>query len=236
MKHLSPLLALSLTLSACTQDSLFRVTGFQQETFSNDADILFVLDNSSSMAQESGELAVNFGTFIETLAGPDGGNASSDGLADAVDNYIEFASRRTGFIDYRIGIVTTDPADVGALRSELVEFGESDVTGRFQRAILCDTTCWTNEGISQDPGYTCGDPYDTISEQVLDCECGPDGWGIGQNCGGGTEEQSFERPIVAQLPPAGEDGRAQHGGARRDTRGIGACHRRVGRLGPLFEL
>lgn len=177
-----------LLATGCTDPDLFRVTGFQQETFSNDADILFVLDNSTSMAEESGALAVNFGTFIEALAGDEGGNASSDGLADAVDNYIEFASRRTGFIDYRIGIVSTDPADVGQLNSGLVEFGESDVTGRFRNAILCDSTCWTVGSYGNDPGYTCGDPYDRITEQVLDCECGADNWGQGANCGGGREE------------------------------------------------
>ena len=185
-----------LAASACTQDDLFRVTGFQQETFSNDADILFILDNSSSMSQESAELAINFGTFIETLAGEDGGNASADGLGDAVDNYIEFASRRTGFIDFGIGIASTDPADVGALRGERVEFGQADVTGRFQRAILCDSTCWTTEAVGNDPGYTCGDEYDRITEQVLDCECGAGGWGIGQNCGGGREE-GLEQVLLA---------------------------------------
>lgn len=187
---------LGLVCVGCTQPDLFRVTGFQQETFSNDADILFVLDNSTSMAEESGELAVNFGTFIEALAGDEGGNASSNGLGDAVDNYIEFAARRTGFIDYRIGIISTDPADVGSLNAGLVEFGETDVTGRFQNAVLCDSTCWTQGSFGNDPSYTCGEPFDRVTEQVLDCECGAGNWGGGANCGGGREE-GLEQVLLA---------------------------------------
>ena len=186
----------TIALSSCSQADLFRVTGFQQETFSNDADILFILDNSTSMAEESGELAVNFGIFIEALAGEEGGNASSDGLGDAVDNYIEFASRRTGFIDYRIGIASTDPSDVGLLNSELVEFGETDVTGRFRKAIMCDSTCWTAGSFGNDPAYTCGEPFDRITEQLLDCECGAGNWGGGINCGGGDEE-GLEQVLLA---------------------------------------
>lgn len=189
-------------LAACTSTDLFRVSGFQQETFSNDADVIFVLDNSGSMAEEAGALAVNLDVFIEQLAGSDGPNAGSEGLPDAVDNYIEFASRRTGFIDYSLGVVTTDPGrDLGAIRGERVEFGEADVVQRFRRNILCESTCWTVGSYGNDPSYQCGEPFDRVTSQLLDCECGADGWRpTAENqdyyCGTGNEEH-LESVVLA---------------------------------------
>jgi hypothetical protein len=174
-------------VAGCDRDALFRVTGFQQETFSNDADVLFVIDNSTSMAEEASALALNFGAFVDRLAG-DESTSTSDGLVDAVDNYIDYSARRTSFIDYQLAIVSTDPADVGALRGEMVQFGEDDVAARFSREVMCEATCWTAGSYGNDPSYQCGEPYDEVTSQVLDCECGADGWGQGANCGGGNEE------------------------------------------------
>ena len=57
------LLALTL-LAGCNSYELFRVTGYEQASFSNDADILFIIDNSQSMAEESTALASNFDRFV----------------------------------------------------------------------------------------------------------------------------------------------------------------------------
>jgi len=189
-----PLAAALLLCAACTDTDLFRVSGFQQETFSNDADVIFVIDNSTSMAEESAALALNLDTFIERLAGPGGAGAGSDGLPDAVDNYIEFAAQRTGFIDFNIGVVTTDPGhDLGGLRGDLIQFGQTDVVDTFRRNVLCHSTCWTAGSYGNDPAYTCGQPIDRISSQVLDCVCGTDAWRpTAENqayfCGSGNEE------------------------------------------------
>jgi hypothetical protein len=123
-------------LVGCNSYDLFRVTGFQQEAFTNDADVLFVVDNSGSMIEENEALGDNFEVFITELAA-DQGTATSDGLVDAVDNYIEFAARRTTFIDFHIGVTSTDAgATYGGLfgSNPVIEFGEPDVVEAFQDA------------------------------------------------------------------------------------------------------
>ena len=51
---------------ACNQYEYFNIAGYEQANFSNDADILFVIDNSSSMKDESVALGENFNTFINS--------------------------------------------------------------------------------------------------------------------------------------------------------------------------
>ncbi|MFK7929309.1 MAG: hypothetical protein AB8H79_14035, partial [Myxococcota bacterium] len=73
MRRLFPTLCLLATAAAlpmlqgCNQYELFRLGGLVQEDFSNDAEILFVIDNSTSMLQESADLGVNFDGFIDRL-------------------------------------------------------------------------------------------------------------------------------------------------------------------------
>ena len=90
--------------SGCNQYELFRVAGYQQENYSNDAEILFVIDNSSSMQAESEELAIHFDTFIQFLTDPTQGGATYEGLDDAVDNYIRYVSERGRFLDFQLAI------------------------------------------------------------------------------------------------------------------------------------
>ena len=73
---IAPLL---LLLAGCNHYDLFRVAGYQQEDFTNNADIVFVIDNSGSMAQENAALIDNLDVFIQQLAGS-GGSSSSAGL------------------------------------------------------------------------------------------------------------------------------------------------------------
>ena len=49
---------------SCNRYEFFNVAGYEQATFSNDADILFVIDNSCSMWQEASALGTNFNVFI----------------------------------------------------------------------------------------------------------------------------------------------------------------------------
>ena len=87
---------LSLLLS-CNQYEFFNVTGFEQATFSNDADILFVLDNSASMSQEASALGQNFNVFINKLANQSGSGAGVEGLGDAVDDFVAYVTERGKF-------------------------------------------------------------------------------------------------------------------------------------------
>ena len=104
------LAACAAASSGCNRYALFRLAGYQQESFSNQADILFVIDNSNSMVEEATGLAENFGAFITELTEGEAAR-QTDGLADAVSNYVEYVQDRGAFVDYQFGITTTDVSD-----------------------------------------------------------------------------------------------------------------------------
>ena len=139
--------ALSLG-GGCNQYELFRVAGYQQENYSNDAEILFVVDNSSSMQAESEELAIAFDTFIQYLTDPTQGGATYEGLDDAVDNYIRYVSDRGRFLDYQLAITTTDVestfGDLYALEpaNRILPKDAANVGEKFRKNLLCTATCF----------------------------------------------------------------------------------------------
>ncbi len=181
--------------AGCNQYELFRVAGYSQTSFNNDADVLFVVDNSSSMQDESQALAVNFDSFIRKLTDPGSGAATKDGLADAVDNYISYAQNREIIVDYQLGITTTDVAGTfGALYGPtpiITDETEGDIASAFNKNLLCSATCFLDENLlADDATYECADPPPPsgaeISSQYLDCVCGAGAWE--NQCGAGTEE------------------------------------------------
>ena len=87
------------TLSGCNRYALFNKAGYEQAAFSNNADILFVVDNSASMYQETGALGTSLDAFIERLTSTDGAVAVTETLTDAVDNYITYTQERGKFLD-----------------------------------------------------------------------------------------------------------------------------------------
>lgn len=195
MLRISTLAVLFASLCACNRYELFRVSGYAQEDFSNDADVLFVIDNSSSMVDEAEALALNFDTFIRRLTDPSEGAASTDGLTDATDNYITYVQNRSFIVDYQLGISTTDVAGTyGALYGEspVLTRSDTDIATQFNRNLLCSATCFNDaDTVPSDPEYVCEDPPpppgDQISQQYLDCLCGStDAWE--GNCGSGNEE------------------------------------------------
>ena len=83
-------------LSACNQYEMFLVTGDEQVAFSGKVDVLFVVDNSSSVTEEASALLKNFDTFIDDLAGDSAYGQQTENLTDAVNDYITFTSNRGG--------------------------------------------------------------------------------------------------------------------------------------------
>jgi len=205
---------LTLMLS-CNQYEFFNVTGFEQATFSNDADILFVLDNSASMSQEASALGQNFNVFINKLANQSGSGDGVDGLGDAVDDFVSYVTERGNFIDYQLAITTTTVDYTGAGASDALEPGEAglltgtptilgrdnpDIAEAFKVNLLCDATYWDSTELlapeNQDPNYDCdagGDP-EFISVQYLDCLCGTNGW---DNPSGSGQEEPLEAALLA---------------------------------------
>lgn len=192
---------LPLALVGCNRYEMFRLAGYEQASFSNDADLVFIIDNSPSMEEEATALAQNFGVFIDTLttegALPEGSSSA------AVDAYIQYTSQRGAFLDYGLAVSTTsaeDPGDsppgvAGALVGDpaVVEDTDADIAGNFQRNLLCEATCWNETNLDAEPNFECPedgtlpDTPELISLDYLDCLCGGINAWTG-NCGSGDEE------------------------------------------------
>lgn len=163
--------------TGCNSYDLFRVGGYQQQTFSNKADILFVIDNSDSMVEEAQALASNFPTFIANLQTEDA-SFSYDGLGDAVDNYQTYVVDRGAFVDYQFGITTTDMTEENGLlvgEEPIVRKGSPTLAEDFNANLLCNAFCAADEGA-------------VSAEQAADLNelCGTNQW-IG-NCGSASEQ------------------------------------------------
>ncbi len=196
------LLAPTILLLGCNPYEVFRVTGFEQENFSNDADILFVIDNSSSMQEEATALATNFDVFINQLTSADGANVPRETLSDAVTNYIRENRGDSLYIDYQLAITTTsvqydggattgiDAGEAGLFIGDVIARDDADPGSAFRQQLVCDSTCWSTIDVPSDPAFVC--PTDgttpaltSVSIEYLDCVCGVDEWK--GHCGSGAE-------------------------------------------------
>ena len=191
---------LLMSLLACNQYEMFRLAGYEQASFSNDADIVFIIDNSSSMTDEAVDLAENFDVFVDQLTSTEGGRLPQGNLSQAVDAYVLYTSQRGRFIDYNMGITTTSveipdgnpnlPGVYGSLVGTwpVIDPSFEDVGGTFKNNLLCEATCWDENLIPSDLNYdmeACEAP-EQINLQYLDCLCGLEAWE--GNCGSGDEE------------------------------------------------
>lgn len=203
------LLSTTLLSTGCNKYELFALAGYEQASFQNDADVLFIIDNSPSMEEEASALGLNFQVFIQQLADPNAGGTTTDSLSDAVDNYVSFTSVRGSVLDYQLAITTTtvdptdgdpivtDPGEAGTLIGDVIARGDADVIDEFLGQLLCDTTNWNETNLAdEDPEFSCGQEATPafISEEYLDCICGEDVWT--NNQGGGTE-QPLEAALLA---------------------------------------
>jgi hypothetical protein len=197
-----------LLLTGCGGYEVFMISGAEQVGFTNDADILFLIDNSDSMTDEAEQLALNFSTFISNLTSETtGANAPRETLGDAVGNYLHETDEIGLFIDFRIAITTTsvdyssggeagvEPGEAGTLAGEptIIKRTDADVESTFQRNLLCNATCWNSNTVPNDPGFVCPsdpetkvDPGSQVTEEFLDCICGTGAWK--NHCGAGNEE------------------------------------------------
>jgi hypothetical protein len=103
--------ALSLLLLAACHDYGFQEVryqqGFVQDDLNTVADMLFVVDDSPSMAEEQELLADNFGAFVEVVEG--------------------------SMADFQAGVITTDieGENAGLLRGDLITPETDDMGGAF---------------------------------------------------------------------------------------------------------
>lgn len=178
-----------LSWLGCNQYDLFLIQD-DRGARPNDADVLFVIDNSDSMADESVALAENFGAFVTQLAARDLA-ATHEGLPDAVEDYVAYSREPSDFVDFQLAITTIDARETtGALKGEppVLRKGDEGLVTSFVRNLMCESTCFADRIlVDPDPEFVCGEPWNgQVSREFLDCLCGPDDW-LG-HCGGGNEE------------------------------------------------
>ncbi len=210
----APLLALALLAApGCNRYEHFLQAGYEQSSFSNDADILFVIDNSPSMAEETAALGLNFNTFIDTLTSAEGAEPVTETLGDAVDNYVTYTQQRGRFLDYNLAITTTsvdfaggttngvDPGEAGLFvgTPKVISKGDGDVALSFRKNLLCDAAYWQTSQVPDDSTYVCNpDEPETptvISKEYLDCVCDFGEWE--DNPSGSGAEEPLEAALMA---------------------------------------
>lgn len=136
-------LAALLLAAGCNQYELFRLSGYQQDSFSNRADILFVIDNSGSMEPFAQDLADNFEGFVQQLSSVEE-NVVREDLGDAVDNYIAYQQNPGAYVDYQLGITTTDVDVTGGEllgTPKILARGEDRLAQKFIDTLLSEATC-----------------------------------------------------------------------------------------------
>ena len=114
--------ALALALSGCAEDTLFALRTKTDEFVQNAAarvDILWVVDNSESMAQEQTGLGESFDTFIDNLV-------------------------QSG-VDYHVGVVATDATETGVLHQAdgmpaFIDSTTEDPVAAFKENVKVGTT------------------------------------------------------------------------------------------------
>lgn len=187
MRWTTGLLALA-ALTGCNRYDLFLTSGYEQESFSNKADVIFVIDNSDSMYEVSASLALNFAGFIQSIETTEEA-LPTDGLADAADNYVDYVQNRTSYVDYQFAITTTDvESEVGMALGGIFERGDPTLATDFVETLLCEATCFREDlQLPTDPSYACGQPVgDTLTQEYMDCTCGVGTWR--GHCGAAVEE------------------------------------------------
>jgi len=176
----------AFALTGCNRYDLFLVDAGQQAGLANQADVLFIIDDSDSMVQESVDMAENFTSFIQRLSTKQG-SYGTDGLTSAAEAYIQRGLDPASFTDVRLSLTTIDAtANGGLLLGEVLTNNAPDAGAAFVETLLCEATCFSGRSVAPtDPAYACGDPLVTVSQESLDCLCGDSEW-VG-NCGSGTE-------------------------------------------------
>ena len=133
-------------------------------------DILFVMDNSSSMKEE----AVSMGMNITSLF---------DGLKQ--ENINANIGITTTSVDYSAGKTEgIDIGEAGLLTNGILNSKDNSSTD-FREGLFCHATFWFEGDLPSNPSYNCGEDTEELTVEYLDCLCADDWSGIS---GSGNEE------------------------------------------------
>ncbi len=103
-------------LGSCHPYDLLVHDRFEQADFNSEVDILWVVDNSNSMASAQAEVQANFGDFIAEFANLDsdeGQELAYNSVTDATVAFAEYLQNQERFLNYHMGVTTTDVANSG---------------------------------------------------------------------------------------------------------------------------
>ena len=103
-------------LGSCNPYDLMMHDRFEQAAFNGDVDILWVVDNSNSMARIQDEVRQNFDAFISAFANVEdeaGQELRYNTILDATIAWAEYQIDRERFLDYHMGVITTDMSGQG---------------------------------------------------------------------------------------------------------------------------
>ncbi len=174
-RHLSPpgrgflvaaLPALACFITTCNHYDFLTQEIYEQATYSNKVDVLFVVDNSGSMQEEQEALADNFHQFIQNLnsAAEQERSFPHETLLDAVTNYLFFINNMGRYLNFHLGITTTDLSSTGSRGHLLPPFPEdpgaplylssttADVVGAFATALEAAAANPSTVGVEQGLG------------------------------------------------------------------------------------
>jgi len=146
-------------------------------------DVLFVIDNSASMVEETSALGLHVASFLSSL--------------DGVDLQLGIT---TTSVDISVGATAgLDPGEAGLLLGtpSIITGTKSQAQENIQRNLLCDSVYWDSEMMAlenQDVDYVCGEEPEFISVQYLDCLCGVNEW---ENTPGSGQEEPLEAALLA---------------------------------------
>lgn len=116
MRTLLPLSLVIAPLLGCSEyEYAERVVTdvFQQPIDESKSDVLFVIDNSASMGEEQERLASNFAAFTDILV--------------------------SSTTDFRLGVITTDPAEGGVMRGSWLDAETLELEAAFSAAVSVGT-------------------------------------------------------------------------------------------------
>lgn len=111
-----PALALAAGTGACNGYDLLIHQHYDQASFSNKVDILWIIDNSNSMAQDQANLQESFGDFVAALGnsgGEEGEELTFEDIGDAIQVYQDYLNDRSKYLDFQMGFTTTQRGSCG---------------------------------------------------------------------------------------------------------------------------
>lgn len=145
MPRTAPIVCLAaLTFLSCHPYEFYAELDYQQASYTNEVDILFITDNSDSMEDENAALGVNFDRFMANLVEAQRTEEAlpHEDLGDAVAASLYYVGNFSRFIDYQVAMTTTEivTAPTAGQSGSLVEGAiltpqTEDIEGEFSSLV-----------------------------------------------------------------------------------------------------